>query len=52
MTDVVDVGTRKRVVTEFLTTEVSSTVEIQVEIHRHLRSVCSEYAIDVSSERW
>jgi hypothetical protein len=47
LADVVDVGTRQRVVTEFLTTEDSSPIEI----HRRLRSVCGEDAIDVSSER-
>ena len=47
MTDIVDVGTRQRLVAEFLTTDGSNTIKI----HRRLRSVCSENAIDVSSER-
>jgi hypothetical protein len=47
MADVIYIDTRQRVVTEFLTTEGSSPIEI----HRRLWSVCSEDAIDVSLER-
>jgi hypothetical protein len=43
---VVDVHTRRRVATEFLTVEYSSLVEI----HRHLRGPCGEDAINVSSD--
>jgi transposase len=47
MADVVDVRTRQRAVIEFLTAEGSSPIEI----HRRLRSVYGEDAIDVSSVR-
>lgn len=47
LADVADVGNREKVITEFLNTEDSSPIEI----HRRLRSLCSEDAIDVSSER-
>jgi hypothetical protein len=47
MAKVVDVRTRHRVVTEFLTAEGCSPKEI----HRHFRSVYSENATDVSTFR-
>jgi hypothetical protein len=43
----VDVCTRQRVVIEFLTAEASSPIEI----HRLLRSMYGEDAMDVSSDR-
>lgn len=46
MVDVVDIYTRHRVVTEFLTADGSSLTEIQ----RCLRSTCGDDAIDVSSD--
>ena len=49
MTDVVDVRSRLRVVTEFLTAEGSNPTEID----RYGRNVCDEDAKDVSSvKRW
>jgi transposase len=47
MADVVDVRTRQRVVTKFLVAKGSSPIDI----HRRLRSVYSEDAIDVISVR-
>jgi hypothetical protein len=46
MVDVVDIHTRHRVVTVFLTAEGSS----QIEIHILLRSMRGDNAIDVSSD--
>jgi hypothetical protein len=46
--DALYVRTRLRVVTEFLTVEDSSPIEI----HRRLRSVYCVDAIDVSSDAW
>jgi transposase len=49
MTDVVDVNTRQRMVTELLTAEGSSPIEV----HRRLRSVYGEDAVEISSvRRW
>jgi hypothetical protein len=49
MADVVDVRSRLRVVTEFLTAEGSNPTEI----NRHRRNVCDDDATDVSSvRRW
>jgi hypothetical protein len=45
--DVEDLCNRQRVVTEFLTVEGSSPIEIC----RRLRSMCGEDSIDVSSVR-
>ena len=49
MADVVDVNTRQRMVTELLTAEGSGPIEV----HRRLRSVCGEDAVEISSvKRW
>jgi hypothetical protein len=47
MADVVDANTKQRMVTELLTVEGSSPIEI----HRHMRSVYGEDAIDIGKVR-